>query len=963
MAQETPTFNIGDFELRNYTQPWLTPAQQEEVTDTEDRVNSQLDFLAQMLGWNGPNYWGNLPETPNQKRQLLGGSFGVYNSYIIPEIVEVRNWEDAILIKPRPDFRLDSAANIARVVLGQNEYTVESVEKDGENILITFSDLDSDFYSDLEANEPLKLDIPISRPAPFYRPSVGASADAAFACKEVDGALALFPSYDEQGQFEYKFPCLFAGSVYYFNQPVYLAKEDTLEPFVEPTYDVDKNVWFFKVPDSNEDPIGINAYLVWAHSGASQDQNLSLTVSIQNWTDPSDWGATNVLNNFTGAWGNKGGELPFHLVFDSLDIHGFNEANSVYFGDVASSIDFDDIVNYIYYQKIDVSPLGPPGPKEGDLWWNDNGGALSVWFSGNAGCGQWVEVDYRSSLRQGPLPSVVYPDVATFRAESPSLPGSAIVEIQDFNGLEISDNVIGIQGTIQTSGSIVIHKVAGSQYWEVDSIRFSTVSNFEANAMKLPYKIPVRISNGTGLQPQGLTYSVRNLPITVGGNYEVLIVKYYENTNWEIYPDSFLKYIAASSLFSGPQLGETWWDFSFPDAASRAAEVYYGTYGWVNLNENPPNNVPPITFNPNVILFYCDGELVKRSVACVTDDYMFTYNQSSATGKYSFTYRPLTPSGKLKLPTITISDSITTTYRADITDLVFSGTNYSMSPNVYDSETPLRLWKSQALQVAETEAHIEEDNYINPLVADLNNGPGSDNWEKYFIRLPLDYERNGAEWQKVALACQNFAYFGTSLDPERMDCPPEDDTPIIWEELFIYDTPIKDFTYVYYEDYLYSNIAYYSSDEDGPYINSGVFPAVEVKFDEFEEANLVDYDPLHNRQADVTSPVGDGYGDWLGGYVNVSPCTALSGYVYTDLLSGAITPVAAPEWDASIYKFPPTCEGNASSFNVDVNHFKIGYAYFVADASAAEDGFFDVAQEAAWRYPVNQPKTLYMTPR
>jgi hypothetical protein len=48
---------------------------------------------------------------------------------------------------------------------------------------------------------------------------------------------------------------------------------------------------------------------------------------------------------------------------------------------------------------------------------------------------------------------------------------------------------------------------------------------------------------------------------------------------------------------------------------------------------------------------------------------------------------------------------------------------------------------------------------------------------------------------------------------------------------------------------------------------------------------------------------------------------------------------------------------------VDANHYKIGYSYFVADASAAEDAFFDVAQEAAWRYPVTQPKTLYLTPR
>jgi hypothetical protein len=46
-----------------------------------------------------------------------------------------------------------------------------------------------------------------------------------------------------------------------------------------------------------------------------------------------------------------------------------------------------------------------------------------------------------------------------------------------------------------------------------------------------------------------------------------------------------------------------------------------------------------------------------------------------------------------------------------------------------------------------------------------------------------------------------------------------------------------------------------------------------------------------------------------------------------------------------------------------MNHFKVGYAYFVADASCAEDGFFDFQQEAAWRFPTDQTRTLYLTPQ
>jgi hypothetical protein len=35
----------------------------------------------------------------------------------------------------------------------------------------------------------------------------------------------------------------------------------------------------------------------------------------------------------------------------------------------------------------------------------------------------------------------------------------------------------------------------------------------------------------------------------------------------------------------------------------------------------------------------------------------------------------------------------------------------------------------------------------------------------------------------------------------------------------------------------------------------------------------------------------------------------------------------------------------------------------VADASAAEDAFFDLSQEASWRYTVTQPRSSYLLSR
>jgi hypothetical protein len=960
MTQQNPVFNTSEFELRNYTNPYLTPDQQVDVTQTKERVNSQLDFLAQMLGWNGPNYWGNLPTTVDQKRQLLGGTFGVYNGYVIPKIYEIRNWDNKIVIDRLQFIAPGRQTRVVRILLGDNVYQLQSVEVEGDKYVISIGELDQEFFDLIAANEPLRADIPTYRPAPFTRPDIGISGDAIFACGNNSGELVLYPSYDTQKKFPYKFPILFIGAYYYFDQPIYLSVDSGLTPFVTPDYDADRGLWYFQVPTSLMDAVGLTPSLVWANSDSVVANNVNLTVSIQAWKDPSDWKSINVLDNFRGVWGNKGGALPFNLVFDSLTIHGCNEANSVYLPTVSSSLSFNDIVNFIYYQKTVIAQLAPGNAELGDLWWDSNTGALAVWLPNDAGCGSWVEIDYRQSPRQQLAPTVTYTDVAAFRAGN-DLPGT-VVTIEDITGLTISDNVLGIQGSLTAPGSLVLHRPDDGPYWVPNEFYFANVASFEANALVLPYKVPVTITNSQSLGPQGSSYTISNLPIVVSQEYQTLLIKYYTNTNWEIYPDSILKYIADSALVGSPLQGQMWWDFDNTDPETRAAAIYYQS-AWVGLTEEPQTGPPAPVLDLGVILFYCENQLLTEGQAYVTDDYSVKYEADLGTGKYNVTYIPFTLTGKAQFPTITISDSITTTYRADVTDLVFSGVTYYLSPNVYDAESPLRLWKGQDLQVAETVAHLAEDNYINPLLADLNNGPGPENWEKYFIRMPLDYERNGAAWQKVALTCQNFAYFGSSVEPEQMRCPPEDDLPAIYEELFLYDQPVPDYTYVYSEPYWYSNIGYFNNTEVGYYYNSGVFPATDQEFDEFTEAQLVNYDPYHNRLAVLDAPVGEGYGNWEGVYVNVNPCVPLTGFISRDLMSNALDPVEPPVWDASIYKYPPTCQNNAASYNVDANHYKIGYAYFVADASAAEDGFFDISQEAAWRYPVTQPKTLYVTPR
>ena len=965
MTTYTPSFTPQEFELRNYTNPYFDPEQLTKTLEIEGRVEGQLDFVAQMLGWNGPNYWSSLTSTVSEKRQLLGGTFGVYNSFIIPRIYEVRNWDNTIMVDRLQFLQPNRQTYVERVILGEDIYQIRSVTVEGDKYIISFGTLPQSFYDQIAANVPLKVDIPTYRPAPFRRNLIGVSGDNRFICGASGSQLSLYPEWDTEKQFPYLFPILFTDAVYYFNQPVYLVTSSSPSVTLYPEYDQDAQAWYIKIPgDTLKLQAGVAGTLIWSYSDSTSQVDVSLDVKIENWVDPSDWVSNNVLENYKGAWNNKGGPLPFNLVFDSLSIHGVNEQNSIYLGPITRTLSFNNLVNLVYAQQTPTTLIPPGTPQNGELWWSIETEMLSEWDPDDTNCKGWVPLTYRNLSTPLQPYLYVFPTVAAFSAGAPLLPPKVSVQITDITGLGVAQNVIGVQGTLSSPGSLILYRANSGPYWTPTSFTYATLADFNEDADLLPFEVPVTVTNADGLQPWNNLYSVENLKIAVSGEYTVILTKYYQNTTWNVSTPSPIQYVADSSLFStsGYKEGEMWWDFGNPNPNTRAAAIYYQS-AWIPLNAYPQTGPPAPTLDMGVVLFYVNGELLSNGVPHFTQDYSVLCTSNPTTGEYEIIYTPITYLGKTQFPSITVSDSLTTTYRANVSELIFGGLQYKLSPNVYDAETPLRLWKASDLQVVETLAHLEEDNYINPLRADINTGPGPENWERYFIRLPLDYGRNGDKWQKVALTCQNFAYWGSSSEPEKMQCPPEDDVPVIYEELFLYDQPVQDYTYVYCEAYLYSNIAYSYNVDLGNYRNAGIFPAIDIQFDEFTEAELIDYEPLHNRIANVTSPVNQGYGDWVGEYVNINPCVPLTGFFTTDLLNNGISPVAAPIWDASIYKFAPTCENDEESYSVDVNHYKIGYCYFVADASTAEDGFFDPQQEIAWRYPVEQARTGYLTPR
>lgn len=1004
MTVYTSTYNPQQFELREYTNPYLSQEQSDSVNLVQDRVNQQLNWLAQMLGWNGPEYWGNLATTVAQKRRVLGGSFGVYNSFFLPKVFAVRNWDASVESSTSPallqreifqnqqklwivvvkDDRIDVGQEL---FIGDYNSTITSVTEEGENYVLTVEGDVATGLSNFQAGSQVKIASPEQRPAPFYRPNILTAGDETFSCVVQGSNLELYPIWDTQASLPYKFGVLMVGSTYWFDQPVYLSR-DTARVIdgdivqypqdVVSTYDPNKQQWYLTVPpDFNVSQFGTQAFIVWLYSQTGSESFCVKQVTLKQWVDPSDWNDIEVLENFKGTWSNKGGFLPYNFVFDALEINGFDERKSLYMAPIQNTVSFDRLLNYVYYQRVSTAPVSPGEGEEGQVWWDSSDGSFSVWNSSPYRCGTWEEILYPNPPTLEDVPERVYPTVEDFQDTSEVLPPGVVIQIEDITGLSPSDDVIGVQGTLYSPAKVKLIKLQEGAYWTPLEFIYANEGDFDLDAENLPYQVPVRLEDSTDLGTPRFNYVVENLKFVIQQPLPLLMMKGDGNQTWTIRPTSNLKYIGNTRLFASnpePVDGAMNWNYEEPnEEARRAAVYYYSGYeliagewvlqgAWVDVNTGQAVDPPSTSLNFGTILVYCNGELVPEGEPIYNEYFTFFYEVDALTGEFEFNYEPLNFYGSAVFPKIEISDSLTGVFRYDISDYVFSGVQYYMSPNVLDCETTLRIWKSEALQVEGDEVYLQDGNYPNVLRADENNGPGDPAWERYFVRLPPGYQRNGPVWQKVALTCQDFGYWGSSVDPEGMECPSEDDTPRIYEQV-VMNNEVPTETYVMYsEPYLFSDIAFGAEDEIADFENAAILPSIDDIFDQFEEGSLVTYQPLHCRQAITDAPVGRGYGEWEGVYLRPADCADLTGHVTTDLLKEIVYPLTPPLWDSSIYKLPPSCEVNSKAYEVDVNHFKIGYAYFAADLSCAEDGFFDISQEAAWRYPSTREKTLYMTP-
>ena len=137
--------------------------------------------------------------------------------------------------------------------------------------------------------------------------------------------------------------------------------------------------------------------------------------------------------------------------------------------------------------------------------------------------------------------------------------------------------------------------------------------------------------------------------------------------------------------------------------------------------------------------------------------------------------------------------------RLNIFDMIGGGM-FAMQPSMRNIRTPLRVWKSHVLTTTDT-VPAQGTESLNYLVADENRGPEPETSFRYYVRLPLEYERDGKEWNRATSVCNNQGYFSSVPEMPTAQQTPDEIRPVLYAETY-WRKDIKDFVTYYDEDFL-----------------------------------------------------------------------------------------------------------------------------------------------------------------
>lgn len=280
--------------------------------------------------------------------------------------------------------------------------------------------------------------------------------------------------------------------------------------------------------------------------------------------------------------------------------------------------------------------------------------------------------------------------------------------------------------------------------------------------------------------------------------------------------------------------------------------------------------------------------------------------------------------------------------RVRLDRIIFSSPSWRMRPSVKNSTTPLRVWKNRILNVADPNL---DSAFTNPLIADENTGPENPLSYTHFARLPVEYNRNGKHWNRAEAVLANQSYFSRLQPPSESSLPVIDEKPLLYDEVYRLSTSeLPDEATFYVEDYLVSNTLGAETGEQSGFVDAKITfePAASTR--PFIGSSIVDYDAYQSRL--LTSN-----GNRNGSYLKWSRKAPLSGFLVSDLESFKLRYTDESE---SILSDSPEISVPNLAFPDDPSeapfaNYSVCYAYFIADLSAGDDPVFDPTSLYCWR--------------
>jgi len=871
-----PTFNIEQYELRGLTPDVFTKEQQEALNKTLARTHGQIDWTAQLLGFNGTNYWGlsnpkadfsynwtGLPETMNEKRQMQVGAFGVYNK-----------------------------------------------------------DKDYDQW-----------------PSPFNRSLIKASGDANIHVFERDGSVHLAPSGQGEGiSYDYD-PSIFVGASYVFDAEVvftlpggaaaddyieteYFYKEDKLwtRIFVK---QVNELINVSKVISTGDTIATMSGLDIVATPGdsliiLSGQTTLPLTparLQVIPWQDITDWTCEPVRTQFIGVWGNKGNTLSMDFSFDALDLHGFDEVYGLRVGDQGATITVEELL-----AKVGLEPT----QWTGFLYENFD-------FSIGENC-----------------------DILT-----PANPIEVtVIDNGDFD--DTTPPTATLDNGVEDSGVPTSDTVNSGIYERTyeDSQALPPTYEFGSCEADCSYKVTIEQSYAEGSGAIGsFTFHLEALA-GCGALQRPCIEWLYEADmdNGEY-----------DRVDQGPTIGP----FAIANEGEydRVLECGDTTQGlvkcdsdyWCGYNngfyDRPvgvDGNGDPLNCDadtdPTVICSEADGGVYLVSdnyedcdcyttTCCLVDNDIYDLSQTP----------PAYLGPNLVNGGINNGGNVGTDFtrcesdplRVSLSEIVAS-IPYQMEPSIQNSLSPLRIWKNHVLTVVDN-VPPDGTEYYNFLVADENRGPEPEDAYRYFVRLPLEYARDGKEWQRAIAVCNNMGYFSAPPSLAETEDDPKAHHPPLYDESY-FETEYPEYQVFYEESYLSSTLRRDNKAGQGGFEDSKIaFDPDDTRI--YTAAAITEYDPYNLRKPDMD-------GEWLGSYlVYDNYLTERTGFIETDLVNNAMAVKAiAPVYDESRIK-NPNVEFPDSNDEAPMKNYVVSYAYFVTDFSAADDPVFEPGLAHNWRRP------------